>query len=84
MILALPKTVTPKDTETIKSIFKESKIEVGTVQRTGKEMIIRSAVLNKQKKNSIFTKIIETFLEKKKNKFETFGQTIEIKTTTNK
>ena len=74
--LTLPKTVTQKDTDTIRSIFKENKIEAATIQISGKDMIIRSVPLNQQKHNIILTKITDTFPKTRKNTFKTVGPTI--------
>ena len=83
LTFSFQKEVKPETLNTIKTVFKEENVEIATIQKSNKQVFIRTNVIN-QKKD---TKIIETLQKKidsfRQEEFETVGPIIGGETTSN-
>jgi preprotein translocase subunit SecF len=77
------KTIAQQDVTKIRHYFSEQKVQIATLQNSGKELILRTPPLNQQKHNQVMKLINVNLPQLKEDSFETVGPTIGSETTTN-
>jgi preprotein translocase subunit SecF len=77
------KNIAQQDVQKVRQYFSQQKIQIATLQSSGKELIIRTAPLNQQKHNQVIKVINANLPQLKEDSFETVGPTIGSETTKN-
>lgn len=78
-----PKTVSNQTEGKIVSVYQADKIEVSTLQTSGNELIIRSALIDEQQHTKLIQDLVNTVGSFKEASFETIGPTISSEITRN-
>jgi preprotein translocase subunit SecF len=76
MTLLYPQAVTDQQTTQIQSVFQQKKIEVVTLQRSQKEVIIRTKPINEKQDAQIIAELKKQTPTVKQEQFETIGPVI--------
>lgn len=83
MTLLYPQTVNEQTVEQVRDVFENQKVEIVTIQKSDKELIVRSKPMD-DKQNAAFLKELKTKTTTvKQEKFETIGPIIGQETTIN-
>lgn len=82
MTISFPKTVDSRTVEAVRSVFKEEKIELSTIQPSGKDLIVRAVPINENETKRLIAGLTKSVGEFKQESFENIGPTIGGETTT--
>jgi len=83
MTLLFPRTVNQQIVGKVKSVFKEEKAEIVTLQQSDKRLIIQTKPLNEKQDTTILKRLQGSVGDLKQEEFETIGPTIGNETTIN-
>ncbi|MDO8657527.1 MAG: protein translocase subunit SecF [Candidatus Levybacteria bacterium] len=83
LTLSFPKNVDQKTTNEIKSVFAAEKIDVSTIQTSGKQVFIRTGVLDQKKDTRVMEFLKRKVGNFKQEEFEIIGPVIGGETTAN-
>lgn len=75
------KDVDQSTVNAIQKVFEEEKIHVATLQRAGKDVLIRTAPMNEKKNAAVLNKLKKTTGDVRQESFETIGPTVGAETT---
>lgn len=81
MTLSFPKEVTPKIIESVETVFKAEKVQVATIQSSGKDIIIRAVPIDNKQDVKLLVGIRKSAGDVKQESFESTGPTIGAETT---
>lgn len=81
--LVFPKTVTNQTTQKIQSVFKNQKIEVSSIQKSDKNVFIRTAAIEQKKHQAILDALKKRVGTFKEQNYESIGPTVGAETTLN-
>ena len=81
MTLSFPKEVTPKVVEGIRRVFEEEKLEIATIQSSGKDVIVRTVPLTEKQDAELLSGMRKSVGDLKQESFESTGPTIGAETT---
>jgi preprotein translocase subunit SecF len=82
MTISFPKTVDSRTVEAVRNVYKQEKIELSTVQPSGKDIIIRAVPVNENETKRLIAGLSQSVGEFKQESFESIGPTIGGETTT--
>jgi len=82
MTISFPKTVDSRTVEKVRNVYKQEKIELSTVQPSGKDIIIRAVPVNENETKRLIAGLSQSVGEFKQESFESIGPTIGGETTT--
>ena len=82
-VLLFPTAVSEQAKQEIQQAYTQGKIEVSSVQVSGKEAIVRSRTITPQQNNTILVLLVKKFGPVKEEDFETTGPTISSEITQN-
>lgn len=83
LTLSFPKNVDQKTVNEIKSVFSAEKIEISTIQTSGKQIFIRTGVLDQKKDAKVMGSLKKKLGNFKQEEFEIIGPVIGGETTAN-
>lgn len=83
MTLLYPQTVNEQKVEQIRDVFEEQKIDIVTVQRSDKVLIVRTKPVDEKKNVQLLSELKEKTGDVKQEQFETIGPVIGQETTLN-
>lgn len=82
MTFSFPNTVESQTVQSVRDVFKEEKIELSTIQPSGKDLIIRAVPINENETKRLIAGLSKSVGEFKQESFESIGPTIGGETTT--
>ena len=81
MTLSFPKEVTSKTVDGVRGAFREQKLELATIQSSGKVIIVRTVPLSDKQDGALLASLHKSVGDVKQESFESTGPTIGAETT---
>lgn len=83
LVFTFPQTVNQKTVEEVKSVFSDQKIEIATIQKSDRQIFIKSKIIEPKKNIQLLDSLKKKAGNFEQDEFETVGPTIGSETTLN-